>query len=419
MNPLSPPPESVGPEFGRVSFSCTRVYRLPPDEFMSTAAAIRKKLGGSPEGAVKADFNAIRGSVIELMPTAVLERHELSLQLLPDGAGALASLFAKVSEASAFLSLAEGYSTISVTVNFFLPTASADELIALSHSFDGRCASSPVRIRLGSTTSSVSSLNEMHEHLAGELGISSPNQITDHFRCIEIREIESLVNAAAALRAHGTALYGVLLGDEGWRHVQEPVASAILANTWGTRSFFTVVGAGDGCLMLNLRPRTYSTSQGSFFTGFFGAELPYFSHEFKLANLEHGPFFAMELCSYRRCVVDDLRGRLERRGSAASPPSVLGGIMHRARRRSLYHEMTKELRRLQLNRMTELAALDNAIEAGSGLPDRIVRLTELVQAFEEEEQVAYMYRVNSTMAFLAWIGVVVATLGAVIAVIVA
>jgi hypothetical protein len=46
-------------------------------------------------------------------------------------------------------------------------------------------------------------------------------------------------------------------------------------------------------------------------------------------------------------------------------------------------------------------------------------LTELVQAFEEEEQVAYMYRVNSTMAFLAWIGVVVATLGAVIAVIVA
>jgi len=318
---------------------------------------------------------------------------------------------------SSFLAMDGDYSAISLTMNFFLSSASVDELIALSHSCYGSSATSPVLIRLDSTTISGQSLKELHERLAKELGISSPDQISDQFRCIEIREIESFVDADAALNANITPVYGALLGDEGWRHVPAAVAGSTLAKRWGTRSFFTVVSSGDGCLMLNLRPPAFSTSQEKFFGGFFAGELPYFSHEFKIACVDHGPFFAMELCSYRKCVADDLRRRLERRGSSPSPPSVLGGIRHRAYRRSLYHELTQGLRRLRLNRMTELAALDNVVEVGSGLPDRLARLNELVQAFEAEEQVAYMYRVNSTMATIAWITLAVAVFGAVLTVI--
>src|SRR5262245_4921519 len=409
----------AGPELRRISFSNTVTYRLQPDEFAERAAGLAKRFAGSGE---IADFVAIRGSVVEMMSTAQVPRYAVPLRLAPNqsapnGVDDFTRLFARISEMSSFLAMDGDYSAISLTINFVLPSASVDELIALSHSCYGSSASSAVLISLDSTTTSGHSLKELHEHLAKQLGISSSAQISDQFRCIEIREIESFADADAALSANIRPMYGALLGDEGWRHVPETVASSTLAKRWGTRSFFTVVSSGDGCLMLNLRPQAYSISQEKFFGGFFDGELSYFSHEFKVACVDHGPFFAMELCSYRKCVADDLRRRLERRGSSPSPPSVLGGIRHRAYRRSLYNELTQGLRRLRLNRMTELAALDNVVEAGSGLPDRLARLNELVQAFEAEEQVAYMYRVNSTMATIAWITLAVAVFGAVLTVI--
>jgi hypothetical protein len=400
----------------RVSLSTTAVYHLSPAQYPAVAAAVKQRLGELGYDPDPPDFAAIRGSVLEYLPTAKQARYSSPLRFRPPSAGhRLGLILATATEAAALVTFSEAYTSVSVSINLYFASTRVDDVVALAQSAYTRQATP------NHDAESVRSLVEARDRVAADIGVASQAQVTEHFRCAEIRGIGACRTADEAVRRYPRALYGVLICDEGWRYVDDATARAAIGEVWGTRSFVGVAAKGDGCLLLNFRPPGYSAMERRFSALFFNQAVPYFSHGYRVAGLEHGPFLAMELCSYRKCIVEDLNIQLRTRSDPTSPRplSLMGGIRQRAYRRSLYRDLVQGMGRLQLHPPTELGALDSLVEARSGLPERLRYLDEMVRAFEAEEQMNYMYRVNSAMAMITALGLVVAVLSAVLAILVA
>jgi hypothetical protein len=310
--------------------------------------------------------------------------------------------------------------TVAVTLNLCLSQATADQLVAIGHSMSGRGAETPI-IQLGleepdgEPVHEIRSILGAQQQIAEYLGITGQPNASSHFRCVEIRRIGDVATAEEAIERNLLALYGVLVADEGWRHVGAEVARRRFARRWGTRRFVAIMSIGDGTLLLNFRPTTYSLTQNAFFERHFAYVEPYFSNEYCVAGLEHGPFMARELTAYRQCVAEDLQSRLQGRRALKLTVSLLGDVRERARRNSLYRSLVEDMVRLRDHPPTELGALVNLIEEDSELPQSLDNLRQEVQALESEEQTLYLYRVNRLLVIVAWIGIALAIGGLVAA----
>jgi hypothetical protein len=416
----TPPPPREGPTF-ELSVSSTIVYRFAPAEFRELVKAVEDGGQLGPlTGAVAGDFEVARSSVLRELTDRDVSRHTLKVELSPEPDQ---PIFSHVDDdLCAVVSVSARDHTLAVTLNVCLAEISADQLVALAHSMYGRTATAPVlRVRppaLGSTPATETaahSIEQVHSAIAEHLTVSGRPKAASHFRCVEIRRMGDRTDAREAIAAYPLPLYGVLTADEGWRYVDRHTATTRLANVWGTRHFVGIVGMGDACLMLNFRSADFGTSQNAFLRRHFDHVEPYFDHRYRFAGLEHGTFFALELCAYRKCVVDDLQYKLDQRRTLRLSLSVFGDIREQARRQSLYRSLVEDLVRLRDHPPTELGALVDVIETGSGLPERLTHLRHEMQALETEEQMLYLHRVNRLLVVVAWIGVVVALVGLVVA----
>ncbi|GAA2725902.1 hypothetical protein [Actinocorallia aurantiaca] len=410
----------------RVSFSSTVVYRPPDQRFEALAGKVASALESNEGGAAEQDFAAVRSAVLAQMPTAGTARYWLPIQVRRGmGRGARRSsredeLIYQIlanGELSSFVSVSEDYTCISVTINIHMESVSVDGVIALGHSSNGRRCTQVIPLTIGSDEHEVHCLHEAHARIAHELGLDMPGSTANHFRCVEIREVGSRTRAMDVLNRYPCELYGMLYADEGWRHVGLDTARAALAEAWGTRRFIRAMASGDACLMVNLRSAEYSRSQHRYFTSFFESGPAYFQHEYRLAALEHGPFLAIELATYRKCIVDELDGRFGKDSSGESAsdrgPRVLSGVRARSYRRSRHRSLAEGMRRLQMHPSTALSSLDTMVEKACGLPAREEYLGRLLRAYEAEEQINYTYRANGLIAALTWINVLIALIAAV------
>ncbi len=406
-----------GDEFQRILISNTMVYRYSHSGFKAIVDGMERRgqLGELAEQAAR-DFEVTGGSVLgEIASRTVIRRRPMvsvSLDLnQPMFAHAEPGVILVVS------SCVED-TTVAVTVNICFSRASSDQLVAVGQSMYHRRVETPVgSVQLGEkVTSPIRSVRDIQHQLAEHLGLLKRPHATSHFRCIEIRQFGNLTTASEALDKNALGLYGILAADEGWRYVGAEVAQRRFNHMWSTRGFVGIVSLGDSTLSLNLRPPDYSLAANSYFEHHFGRPESYFSNDFCIAGLEHGPFLARELAAYRQCVAEDMRKRLLSRRTLKLKVSVLGDVSGRAQRNSLYRSLVEDLVRLRDQPPAELAALVNMIEQDSGLPDSLDSLRQEVQALENEEQTLYLYRVNRVLVLVAWIGIVVAAVGVVAAI---
>jgi hypothetical protein len=409
------------PEFGDVATSSTFVYRFDAKTYERVVRDLDASgLLGELRQPAADDFEMMGTSVLGDFANRSVLRRQLAIELSPDRDR---PIFADI-QANPIIVVSTCLSerTVGVTINFFLGSADADQLIALAHSMYGRPSGEPV-LRGGPSpdvdgSGQGRSIQQAQFAIAEQLSIVGYNA-RNHFRCVEIRRIGEERVAREAIRRYELPLYGVLSADEGWRWASRELAAARMSEAWATRDFNAVVGAGETALMVNLRPVAYANSQNEYFSRYFGHTEPYFSHRYTMAGLDHGQFLAQELCAYRQCVVDDLQHRLSGRRVSQLSVSLLGGIREQARRSSLDRSLIEDLFRLRDHPPTELNALVIVVEATSGLPQRLASLRQEVRAVEAEDQSLYLYIVNRILVRVAWISVIVALVSALVAIVAA
>ena len=411
--PFDEPMPDGGEEFQRVSMSSTVVYRFSPAVYgdINDKLVARRRLQPLAAQAQR-DFEMTHTSVLGKLASRTVTRRRPAVTVSLDLSQAM---FAHADhDVIHVVSGCVEDATLAVTINLCFSRATADQLVAIAHSMGGRPAEPAVlsmRIEESGSAQTARSINDLHQQIADYLGLVGRSSASSHFRCVEIRQFGNLTTAAEAMEKNVLALYGVLAGDEGWRYVSPEVAQKRFDHVWSTRDFVGIVSLGDSTLLLNFRPPAYGLAQNEFFERHFAYREPYFTNDYCVAALEHGPFMARELTAYRQCVVEDLQNRLQARRTLKLTVSLLGDVSGRARRNSLYRSLVEDLVRLRDHPPTELGALINIIEEDSELPRSLDNLRQEVQALEGEEQTLYLYRVNRILVLVAWVGVLVAVVG--------
>lgn len=240
---------------------------------------------------------------------------------------------------------------------------------------------------------------------------------TFRFRIVELRGIPPLMSPPALHSAIGEtrrALYGVLSGDEGWQYAPESRARRAVERGWGSRSFFWVVGLGDGVLLLNDKPPAYATDADNFFRTWLGDTDPYFTTKYDLAGLDHGVLYAMEriACIGVRAdhLIADIRKTTEHHRQHGRLPhfrsAPISWFTFRSRRlRSTRLRLLACRESAGQTRIAELGKLYHVLEADVGLAARIETLERYSDVVDQEINAVIAARLGRLAIMIAVLSV--------------
>ena len=202
---------------------------------------------------------------------------------------------------------------------FFMATISLDIgscedidlLIGLAHSHGGSQWTSDAVgsvAFLGRTHGSI--FHVLSAIMSGLFNLEgSEVECAHRFRIFELRGDECLLGQVESERLQSEvtlATYGLLTGDEGWRHVPPARAQQLLGDFWSSRTFLQVAACDHAVVLFNTKTKEYKDRAKDFFTTRFGQDREYFETDFSLAGLDHGVFFACENALERLILADTL-----------------------------------------------------------------------------------------------------------------
>lgn len=186
-----------------------------------------------------------------------------------------------------------------------------DLLISLIHSHGGVSWETPTKGSAEVAGIGRSSIAHLLVSRMSEFFDCSEEALGRHYgyRILELRGpdcmLDRIESDALQSEVH-RATYGLLTGDEGWRHVPSSRARTVVSNFWSSREFLQVTAHGRAVVAFNTKTADYAERQQGFFLERFGSAREYFGTEFDVAGLDHGVFFACENALERIVLADTL-----------------------------------------------------------------------------------------------------------------
>lgn len=139
-------------------------------------------------------------------------------------------------------------------------------------------------------------------------------------RILEIRDSgdgKNLEYVEGFLKNYPKQVYGLMVGDEGWRFVPKEFSEQRIKERWGSRDFVSVLASSVGIMLLNFRntnhhDRYLETQKALRYTSQNAEKKDYFNFNYDISGMEHGPFFCLEIAVLTRLILDQQKDQLDK-----------------------------------------------------------------------------------------------------------
>ena len=257
------------------------------------------------------------------------------------------------------------------------------------------------------------------------------DRVTRYGWCVELRG-DSAEPLDKMVSADPCPYYGLGTSDEGWRYVASRTALARLGASWSTRSHYAAFTLNPGVVCVRARNDMYDKDQENLGTEYFGELETRFKAKVAVAGFEAGAFTVLERVLIRLAMADQtlntISDRVERQREAArhQPP-----VRHKAKmlatRRSktelrtirdsqlLRDQLSDSTEMLQTVLLPEIAPLERALIESRGWADLLAQLDRRAQSIDEATRYYSELRMNSRIATLTVVAVIIAAVAAILA----
>ena len=189
-------------------------------------------------------------------------------------------------------------------------------------------------------------------------------------------------------------LYGIMCGDEGWRHVPVELTKERLVNKWGSRSFIRLISFGANSIFFNLSQSkaavAYRENRRRFDNEFYGDMNPYFLIDNNFAGINHGVFFSIELVM----VIKTICNRILRRQSGYYR-SHDKNISKDIRQTKDYRgELLTILNKVENLQISEIGEMERVLLISQQIDPIIEKIKYLLELVESELDLLYQTSTN-------------------------
>jgi hypothetical protein len=206
-------------------------------------------------------------------------------------------------------------------------------------------------------------------------------------------------------------VYGIMTGDEGWRHVPQSLAMERMENCWGSREFIRFISFGANSVFINLydsnSAQEYRKNRCSFDAAHYGDMDPYFSMNSEIAGVNHGILFSVELVMVIKTICD----RILRRQAmyyGGSKSRKLGGEIYKIK--SYRGELITTLNKVENLEISEIGELERVILISQQIDPIIDKIKYLLELLESELDLLYQTSTNRLINFLTVAGLILAAM---------
>jgi len=211
---------------------------------------------------------------------------------------------------------------------------------------------------------------------------------------------------------HKRELYGMMCGDEGYRHVPEELAEVRLANSWGSREFTRLSTFGTNTILVNLNKsasaRMYRENRRSFDNIYYGDINPYFLIESKTAGVNHGIIFSLEMVMVAKTICNRILSRQSDYHSANKGITLSDNIKRTMRFRS---ELITTLKKIENLSISEIGELEQVLIKGQQIESLIEKIKYLLELLESELELLYQNSTNRLVNILTIAGLLLTVIG--------
>lgn len=257
------------------------------------------------------------------------------------------------------------------------------------------------------------SIRDIYNEVKDSLGC----EITDveETYLIEITKFDDYESAELLFEENSQALYGMMCGDEGFRHVPEDLAKLRLsANSWGSREFTKLAAFGSNTVFANLNQSRlaieYRENRRSFDHQFYGDIDPYFLIKSDYAGINHGVIFSSELVM----VIKTISNRILSRQSDFYNRS--GGLLQEEIRKTKHFrgELITTLKRVENLSISEIGELEQVLLHGQQIEPLIDKIKYLLELLESELDLLYQSSTNRLVNILTVAGLLLSAAGVIV-----
>lgn len=307
-----------------------------------------------------------------------------------------------VTDSSVMLSFYYDVGVMQVSVSVSVENEDTDTFIYLHH----RSAN------FSDTEGQKKNPGSIFESLMAKLGLSyEENTLTTSY-CAEINKAYGYEDVSLLAKEESKRLYGILSGDEGWRHVPAELAESRVANKWSSRDFVHLIIFGPSFIILNLNEgtfcRDYLEHQSDFGTRFYSGLNPYFTMHSSVPGINHGIFFAIEMGMVVKVIADRTMHHHEQYQQTKSAT----GLRSRIQMTKNYRiELISTLNRVESVKMTELGELEMAVLESQRITPIIDKVKYLLELLESELDLLYQTSTNKLVNILTVAGLLLSVMG--------
>ena len=296
---------------------------------------------------------------------------------------------------------------LGISYHWSFSDRSSDELIAVRQS--GLFA--PVRFSDGTECS----FQDLVGNICGKLGI--PDLPTSKDVLIEITGMEENYATAAELEeAEGPLLYALLSGDEGYAYVPEKTVRDGLRFKWGSREFIRLYAFGEGFLFINLidsaEREGYLGRQDEFGNKTYDGVNDYFYMGSCPLTVNHGILFSVEFVMVLKALINGVKayqGQYEERRNKS--------FYRRIRETSDYRKrVLTVLQKADNIEISELGTLERVLQESQRIDPLVDKVKYMLELLEGDLNLLYSERNNTLITFLTIVGLFLALVQIVIAV---
>ena len=206
-------------------------------------------------------------------------------------------------------------------------------------------------------------------------------------------------------------IYGIMCGDEGWRHVPAALARTRMENSWGSREFVRLISFGSTSVLFNLHycsaAQTYRENRKRYDGRFYGDINPYFLMNSSFAGINHGVFFSIELVM----VVKTICNRILNRQSGFYLQKTINVNRDIHRTKAFRGELLATLSRVEKIEITEIGEMERVIMNSHNISPIIEKIKYLLDLVESELDLLYQNSTNRLINILTVAGLILSVFG--------
>ena len=330
----------------------------------------------------------------------LLKNYQLSFGLETKSSAGVRKKAFDVRSSSVFMTVFPESDTVQVCVCLSVKDASPDDYVYFRH-VQGNGA------KLHNQDGRMISVREIFQEISSSLN----RKVTDvaETYLLEIRQFDRYTRLEDILEKEKTLIYGLMTGDEGWRHVPEHLAEERLINQWGSRDFVRLISFGANSVVINLadssRAEHYRAGRMDFDHTYYGEMNPYFSMDSQIAGVNHGILFSAELVM----VIKTICNRILRRQANYYSGGQGNKLREEIRKIKAYRgELITTLNRVENLSISEIGELERVLLISQQIDPLIEKIKYLLELLESELDLLYQTSTNRMASFLTVLGLVLA-----------